>query len=96
MKGVILQTLLVNVVPAVLELPPCKGVTLDGGPLLQQLQVCSLKAVVPAPAIDHDISLQSLEGSVEGLNLQTLRHLSQQVCWAGCATCAGYKGVLHT
>ena len=74
MKGMILQTLLVNVVPAVLELPPCKGVALDGGALLQELQVCSLKAMVPAPAIDHDIGLQSLEGSVEWLDLQTLRH----------------------
>lgn len=74
MKGMVLETLLVNVVPAVPELPPCKGVALDGGALLQQLQVCSLKAVVPAPAVDHDISLQSLEGSVEWLNLQTLCH----------------------
>lgn len=69
----ILKPLLVNIVPAVLELPPCQGVALDGRALLHQLQMCTLKAMVSAPAIDHDITLQSCEGSVEWLNLQTLR-----------------------
>lgn len=69
----ILEALLVNIVPAVLELPPCKGVALDGRAFLQQLQMRALKAMVSAPAIDHDITLQSFEGSVEWLDLQTLR-----------------------
>ena len=77
----ILEALLVNVVPAVLELPPCKRVALDGRALLQQLQMRTLKPMVSAPAINHDITLQSLEGSVEWLNLQTLK-------WSACKPCA--------
>lgn len=57
MQRMILQPLLVNVVPAVLELPPCKGVAFDRGPFLHQRQMGPLKAMISAPAVDHDISL---------------------------------------
>lgn len=71
-QGVVLQLLLINVVPAVLELPPRQRIAFDRCSSFQQLQMRSLSSVVPSPSIDHDITLQSLQRSVEGLNLQCI------------------------
>ena len=70
MKWMILKPLLLDVVPAVFELPPGKGVAFDRRPLFQQFQVRSLSAMVPSPSIDHDVTLQCLQRSVERLDLQ--------------------------
>ncbi len=79
MQGVVLQLLLINVVPAVLELPPRQRIAFDRCSSFQQLQMRSLSSVVPSPSIDHDIALQSLQRSVEGLNLQCIISLQSLV-----------------
>ncbi len=70
MQGMVLQLLLIDVVPAVLELPPRQRIAFDRCSSFQQLQVRPFSSMVPSPSIDHDIALQSLQRSVEGLHLQ--------------------------
>ena len=88
MQWVVLQLLLINVVPAVLEFPPCQRIAFDWRPSLQQLQVSPLSSMVPSPSIDHDIALQSLQRSVEGLNLQCI--LQRVWCTLEVCNCAAF------
>ena len=65
MQRVSLQALGFNEIEAILKLPPCHRIALDRFPVLKQLKMCALKAMVSPPAIDHDITICGLECSVE-------------------------------
>mmetsp|Transcript_13005 Transcript_13005/g.29900 ORF Transcript_13005/g.29900 Transcript_13005/m.29900 type:complete len:239 (+) Transcript_13005:627-1343(+) len=65
-----------DVVKAVLEGPVRQGVDLrqssaDGG-VLEQVDVSTLKTVIPPTAVDHHVGVEGLQASLEGLDLADL------------------------